>query len=128
MKCRLRSLLTLWGRRLHDSTIAFPLAVALAVLMVSVGELGYREARTQMDRLMMMGQVRLELAVLLRRVADAESGHRGYLLTSREDYLAPYRDASHQLRISVWKLNEQFLKLGDTQGQQQLLRLQDDPT
>ncbi len=126
MTRKLRSLQTLWSRRLRDSAFAFPLAVALAVLMVAVGELGYREARQQMDRLVLMGQVRLELAVLLRRVADAESGHRGYLLTSRSDYLMPYRDVSSQLRTSLMTLHDRFSALRDAQGQRQLLQLQDE--
>lgn len=126
MSCRLRALLARWGRGLHDSAFAFPLALALAVLMIGMGELGYREARMQMERIVLMGQVRLELAVLLRRVADAESGHRGYLLTSSADYLTPYLDASQRLRASVSKLNGQFVQLHDAQGQQQLLRLQDE--
>ena len=126
MTRKLRSLQTLWSRRLRDSAFAFPLAVALAVLMVAVGELGYREARQQMDRLVLMGQVRLELAVLLRRVADAESGHRGYLLTSRSDYLMPYRDVSSQLRTSLMRLHDRFSALRDAQGQRQLLQLQDE--
>ena len=126
MKCRLRALLAYGGRRLRDSAYALPLAVALAVLMVGVGELGYREARTQMDRIVLVGQIRLELAVLLRRVADAESGQRGYLLTSSADYLTPYRDASRELRASVFKLSDQFQRLGDAQGQLQLQQLQDE--
>ena len=113
-------------RRLHGSAFAFALALALAVLMVGMGELGYREARTQMNRLVLLGQSRLELAVMLRRVADAESGHRGYLLTSSTDYLTPYRDANQSLQASVSKLNEQFLRLEDAEGRQRLKRLQDE--
>ena len=123
---QLRDGLMLWSRRLPGRAFAFPLAVALAISMVAVGELGYREARLQMNRLVLMGQVRLELAVLLRRVADAESGHRGYLLTSKSDYLTPYRDVSQQLRISLMKLHDRFSALGDAQGQRQLLQLQDE--
>ena len=126
MKCRLQALLAHWSRRLHDSAYAFPLAIALAVLMVGVGELGYREARAQMDRLVLMGQIRLELAVQLRRVADAESGQRGYLFTSNTDYLTPYVDSSRELRASALKLADLFRQLGDGQGQLQLQRLEDE--
>ncbi len=124
MKERLQALLARGGAQLRDSALAFPLVVALAVLMVGVGELGYREARLQMDRVVLLGQSRLDLAVLLRRVADAESGQRGYLLTSSADYLMPYRDASQELRAGVVRLNDRFQHLGDTHAQGLLRRLE----
>ena len=72
----------------------------------------------------MMSKVRLQLAVLLRRMADAESGHRGYLLTSSSDYLAPYRDASRQLRAGMATLDDHYGALADDPGRLRLKQLE----
>jgi signal transduction histidine kinase len=40
-----------------------------------------------------IGTAQLQLMNLSRRVTDAESGQRGYLLTGRTEYLQPYRGA-----------------------------------
>lgn len=37
-------------------------------------------------------EVKQELTEIAADLADAETGHRGYLLTGRESYLAPFRD------------------------------------
>ncbi len=113
-----------WAQRLRDSAYAFPLAVVVAVLMVGISELGYREAQTHMNRLVVMSKVRLQLAVLLRRMADAESGQRGYLLTSSPDYLAPYRDASRELRMGIETLDRHYAVLADEPGRQRLKQLE----
>ena len=124
MKTAVRARLALGMQRLRNSAFAFPLAVLVALLTLGISELGYREAQTQMNRLVLTATVRLELAVLLRRMADAESGHRGYLLTSSPDYLTPYRDASRQLRTSVATLETQYQQLADGAGLRQLKQLQ----
>jgi CheY-like chemotaxis protein/CHASE3 domain sensor protein len=41
--------------------------------------------------------VQTHTQVLLSTLKDAETGQRGYLLTGREEYLAPYIDAKHAL-------------------------------
>ena len=120
----LPQVLARWVQRLRDSAYAFPLAVLVALLMVGISELGYREAQTHMSRLVVMNQVRLQLAVLLRRMADAESGHRGYLLTSSPDYLAPYRDASRQLRAGMATLDDHYGALADEPGRLRLKQLE----
>jgi signal transduction histidine kinase len=82
-----------WTTRLRDRVLAFGLALALAAALVTISELGYQRATRQLGELVLMGQSRLELARVVRRVADAESSQRGYLLTTRPEYLAPYKDA-----------------------------------
>lgn len=77
-------------RRLSLSRLAAPIAVSLAIIVVSINEIGY-------DRVSQSTRVRdeaLEVRVAVDRlrvlVADAESAQRGYLLTNRVDYKEPY--------------------------------------
>ncbi|MES2718394.1 MAG: CHASE3 domain-containing protein [Pseudomonadota bacterium] len=92
--------------RLRDSALAFALALALAAMLVTISELGYQRAKRQLGELVLMGQARLELARLVRRVGDAESSQRGYLLTARPEYLAPYKDARADVDRGLARLAE----------------------
>ncbi len=95
-----------WISRAHDSVLAFPLAVLVALALLVISETGYRQATAQLGDLVLMGQSRLELARVLRRLADAESSQRGYLLTGRLDYLAPYQDARSDVDRGMAQLDE----------------------
>ncbi len=89
-------------RRLRGGALV--LAVLLALVLVGISELGHRRATRQLGDLVLMGQSRLELARLVRRVADAESSQRGYLLTARPEYLAPYQDARADVEQGLQRL------------------------
>jgi methyl-accepting chemotaxis protein len=51
-------------------------------------------------------EVRLELETLQSLVKDAETGQRGYLLTGKQRYLEPYKDAQSKLDRSLDRLSE----------------------
>jgi signal transduction histidine kinase len=94
----------LWTRRLRSSALL--LAVLLAVLLVAISELGYQRATHQLGGLVLIGQSRLELSRVVRRLADAESSQRGYLLTARPDYLAPYQEARVDVERGLARLSD----------------------
>lgn len=104
-------------------TLAMALAGCVALLLIMVSELGYREAQSQLQRLVTMGQIRLSLTQVARRVTDAESGQRGYLLTNRTDYLEPYRNASHDTREGLARLQQLYAELGAPAEEQHRQRL-----
>ncbi|HEV7915648.1 MAG TPA: CHASE3 domain-containing protein, partial [Albitalea sp.] len=79
--------------RLKRSPFAFPLAALAALAMMFISETAYWQSSRSMRELGTMATARLHLMNLSRRVVDAESGQRGYLLTGRPEYLQPYRDA-----------------------------------
>ena len=95
-----------WLHRVRDSALAFGLALALGAVLVTISELGYQRASRQLSELVLMGQTRLELARVTRRVVDAESSQRGYLLTARRDHLSPYRDARLDVERGLARLAE----------------------
>lgn len=92
--------------RLGDALFGFGLALLLAAALVAISELGYRRAARQLDELVLMGQNRLELARVASRISDAESSQRGYLLTARPDYLAPYQAARTDVDRGLQRLAE----------------------
>jgi CHASE3 domain sensor protein len=70
---------------------AFMIAVALSSALVA-GGLERTGARVELTH-----QVRDGLRRIVARVVEAESGHRGYLLTGEQFYLDPMRDAQAAL-------------------------------
>nr|MEA2797376.1 hypothetical protein [Phenylobacterium sp.] len=66
--------------------IVLTASVIGAVVLVDQQQGGYR-------RLAHTLRVENQLSTVLARLDDAETGARGYLLTGREDYLAPYENA-----------------------------------
>jgi signal transduction histidine kinase len=109
--------------RLGRSAFAFPLAVLVAGLMVAISELAYHEADSQLTQLVLMGQARLELTKVVRRITDAESGQRGYLLTNGPEYLTPYRNAGRDVQDGVARLQDMYRRLDDQANQARLKQL-----
>ena len=76
--------------RLRRSVIALPLALAAALVVVLINEIGYAESNEAVAMVVRRGDTRAQVWSLLRGLADAETGQRGYLLTGRPSYLEPY--------------------------------------
>ncbi|AWN45259.1 histidine kinase [Methylobacterium terrae] len=89
------------GRRAPGS----PLAFLLLALAVATGGWNYVEgarSRAEADRL---GRVMALSERVLSSMKDLETGQRGYVLTGREDYLAPYDAALARLDGEVAALD-----------------------
>jgi methyl-accepting chemotaxis protein len=52
-------------------------------------------------------QVRAELALLLARLTDAETGQRGYVITGEEGYLEPYKSALNVIAPTLADVKKQ---------------------
>jgi CHASE3 domain sensor protein len=91
------SILSLFRRNMF----AFPLAALAALAMLAISEASYQDATTSLDSLGHRGNARNNLNALLKGLLDAETGQRGYLLTQRPEYLAPYRRGVLDVRNSV---------------------------
>ncbi|MGA0610923.1 CHASE3 domain-containing protein [Caldimonas sp. KR1-144] len=77
-------------RRLTRSRLAAPIALAFAVIVVTINEIGYQRVRESTQARDEALQVRVVVNRLRLLVADAESAQRGFLLTQRDDYKEPY--------------------------------------
>lgn len=94
--------------RLRRSAFAFPLAALAALALLLVSESSYWRARGSMNELGALGQARSAIQALHRLMLDAETGQRGYLLTGRKEYLAPYREANEELQGTLKHLRAHY--------------------
>ena len=99
--------------RLRRSRLAVWLALAGAVVVITINEIGYRQAQQTLQTLTDRYERRLVVTRLWRQLLDAETGQRGYLLTGRDSYLEPYRAALLEIEASLDKLSG--LRTGDPQ-------------
>src|ERR1035441_758921 len=83
------------------SVVVFPLAALAALAMFVINEVSYRDATRSFDELGERSAARYHLNELAKSLLNAETGQRGYLLTSRDDYLSPYHDAQEGLHRSI---------------------------
>ena len=77
--------------RLRTMTFSLPLALLAALLLVGINETGYQRSRGAMADLGRSYATRNALNQLLQNMLNAETGLRGYLLTSDERYLDHYK-------------------------------------
>ncbi len=89
--------------RFKRSPFVFPLAALAALALIFISETAYYQSTHAMQALATVTSARDHLLSLSRRIVDAETGERGYLLTGRKEYLDPYRDASQDIdRALKW--------------------------
>ena len=80
--------------------------VAIAAVLI-IAALSYQSLHTTQDTagsLTRTAEVQTHTEGLLSTLKDAETGQRGYLLTGREEYLAPFLDAKHSLPVEFASL------------------------
>ena len=94
--------------RLKRSPFVFPLAALAALALIFISETAYYQSNRSMEALTTMATARNHLLNLSRRIVDAETGQRGYLLTARSEYLDPYRDAARDLDVDLHWLHEYY--------------------
>ena len=93
---------------LRGSKFTFPLASLAALGMFVISESSYQQATARFEQLGTQGAARITIQTLWRSLTDAETGQRGYLLTSRKEYLKPYENAQVQVAKSLAWLNEYY--------------------
>jgi signal transduction histidine kinase len=94
--------------RVRRSAFAFPLVALAALGMLFISEASYWRATDSMDELGERAVARAALQSLHRLVLDAETGQRGYLLTGRDAYLTPYREANEEIQNTLKSLRRHF--------------------
>lgn len=94
------------------SPVAFALALLAAVAMLFVSEGSYWQAIEPLDDLDQIGAARTNIQRLELGVLDAETNQRGYLLTTRSEYLEPYREALQTIDASMQSLEQHYRDSG----------------
>jgi signal transduction histidine kinase/DNA-binding response OmpR family regulator/CHASE3 domain sensor protein len=75
----------------------FLVAIAAVVVIAVLSYESLRATENTAESLAHTAEVQAQTESLLSTLKDAETGQRGYLLTGREAYLAPFVDAKHIL-------------------------------
>ena len=101
---------------LHGSRFTFPLASLTALAMFIISESSYQQATARFEQLGTQATARTTIQTLWRSLTDAETGQRGYLLTSRKEYLKPYETALTQVAKSLAWLNTYYSNEPETQA------------
>lgn len=93
------------------SSLALPIGVALAVAMLLISELGYRQSQAALDEASLLARARLNTLNVLRRLSEAESAKRAYMLTNRPDYRLPFSGALREVQDSLRQHRELIRQL-----------------
>ncbi|WP_310386866.1 CHASE3 domain-containing protein [Roseateles sp.] len=99
--------------RPKNGSLVFLLAWLVAAAMLVISEGSYRRSQDTLDQLVQMARARLLLYGIKARVVDAETAQRGYLLTGRREYLAPYEEANDDLQRSLKDLKVHLTERAD---------------
>ena len=89
--------------------------------MFVISEVSYQDATSALNSLGERAIARSRLNQVAKSLLDAETGQRGYLLTNRQEYLNPYRDAQDGLHESTEWLKTYYA--GDPQKAQLMHQL-----
>ncbi|MBX9835378.1 MAG: CHASE3 domain-containing protein [Burkholderiaceae bacterium] len=108
-----------WFQFKHISRSLF-LAVLTAISLISINEASYQRSNSALKGMADIQATHALLSKLLQTMLDAESSHRGYLLTGEVPYLQPY-DRSiaiiyaelEQLRVALVHEPEQLVQFSE---------------
>lgn len=81
------------------------LAVSLLVMLALIGLSFFKQSRSSRD-LVHTWEVKNRIGNLISSIKDAETGQRGYIITSETDYLAPYHTTITNYDRSLSELKE----------------------
>jgi signal transduction histidine kinase len=109
--------------RARRTWLALCLALAAAVVAITINEIGHARATQTLQTLSERFERRLIVTRLWRQMLEAESGQRGFLLTGRDSYLQPYRAALLEMEDSLHKL--QGLHLDERQLAPQVFSIEE---
>jgi signal transduction histidine kinase len=92
--------------RVPRATAVLVLAASALLALALINELAYHRSDAALQSLGDRGTARTQINLMLRRVLDAETGVRGFVLTGRKEYLEPYDAASTDVNDALaWLRN-----------------------
>lgn len=94
--------------RSRGALIGFTMVVATLAVNALISYLNVRHLHANGLAVARTDAARLALASLMRMLADAETGQRGYVITGEASYLEPYQAAITQVEVSLSELAESF--------------------
>jgi signal transduction histidine kinase len=97
--------------------VVLPLVLGIvASLAIAVyAELGYRRLESANRQMATALEMQAGLHESLALIVDAETGQRGFLLTGRDEYLAPYNTAVPKVESALSRVREMLVERGTPQ-------------
>jgi signal transduction histidine kinase len=94
--------------------IVLPLVLGIvgSLGLLLFAELGYQRLESAAQRVAASLELQSSLYEAQALVVDAEAGERGYLLTGRDEYLVPYREALPKIEQTFTRLRELIRTIG----------------
>jgi signal transduction histidine kinase len=105
-----------WAALTRQLKLLLPVSALAAAALFTVTELTYQESTSSLDSLASRGVARTAIQTVLRRLLDAETAQRGYLLTGRKEYLSPYEDAARDIAEAIGRLQAHYRGDDSLQG------------
>ncbi|MBP6599314.1 MAG: CHASE3 domain-containing protein [Giesbergeria sp.] len=87
-----------------DITLSLPLAILTTIVLIGFSETSYQRSSAALHNMAQVQGSHARLNQLLQTMLDAESGHRGYLLTGEAPYLAPYETSIATVHTQLQEL------------------------
>ena len=97
-----------WRGAPWRTPLAMFLAAALALGVVIGSEWTYQRALQSLASVGARDTARTAIQTVMRRLLDVETAQRGYLLTGRAQYLAPYHAAESDIAHAISRLREHY--------------------
>ena len=88
--------------------VLLAVAVLAAISLTAITELAYQRSIGSLASLGSRGAARTAIMTVLRRLPDAESAQRGYLITGRAEYLQPGDEAPEDIRLALERLEQHY--------------------
>jgi len=101
--------MTPWLARVPRGTFVLALAASALLALALINELAYHRSAVALQSLGDRGNARSQINLMLRRVLDAETGVRGFVLTGRKEYLEPYDSAASEVSAALEWLRQYYV-------------------
>lgn len=95
-----------WRFASWRTSLAMVVAAVLALAVFGASEWIYQRAGDSMFSLGARDNARTAVQTVMRRLLDVETAQRGYLLTGRSQYLAPYEAAETDMAHAIIRLRD----------------------
>jgi CHASE3 domain sensor protein len=87
---------------------AIALACAAAAVVLGIAEASFQRASSSLGNLAARGQARSAVQLVMRRILDAETAQRGFLITGRQEYLVPFKEVNSDVAQSMAQLRAHY--------------------
>jgi signal transduction histidine kinase len=101
----------------------FLIAFFILIFLASITYRHIKELDKISDSIMNTYEISIELGQLISYIKDAETGHRGYVITNDSTYLEPFINARKNVNLTFQTLNNTIKS--DSIKQDQLMRIYD---